>query len=556
MNSDNIYNLEPQDVETQETPVKENSQHDTREGIKSLNEENKNTFETKINADRDPNDNKIHVGANILYLSLVGGVFFILTAIFLFFPRSKYSELEKRELAEFPNPKNLVSDPEKYTDDVSFWFSDTEPFRDFFMTMSMGIRDFFRFRTSNDEEAFSFKPNLENTAEDIEEDKIPEAQGNPLADENAKVANAGIIVVGSGPKVRALMAFGGTEKSCQPYIDALNDYIAAFPNQNIYAAVIPNATAFYLPKKAEKASKPQDVPLNWLKANLNPKVKYVDVYGHLAGHTTEDIYLRTDHHWAPLGAYYAAKALAAVAGVPFKDLSHYDKHVVHDYVGSMYGYSKDIAVKNAPEDFVYYTPKNAGEQTTYITYSTNKDYQVTSESAPYAGNFFHSYPDGSGGAYCTFMGGDSHIVKVRTNANNGRRILIIKDSFGNPIPGYLFYSFEEVHVIDFRYFKKNLKDYVANNKITDIVLAFNIFSTCSVTSMGKIRNFITQPNGIGKVSSDNSQKSSSSDKEKKADTKPKESSKKSDVAPQKEKATSGKSESEPVSKNENNSTTE
>ena len=85
-----------------------------------------------------------------------------------------------------------------------------------------------------------------------------------------------------------------------------------------------------------------------------------------------------------------------------------------------------------------------------------------------------SYPDGSTGAYCTFMGGDAKITKVVTPVRNGRKIMIMKDSFGNAIPGYLFYSFEEVHVIDFRYFKKNLKRYVADNGITDVVFANNI----------------------------------------------------------------------------------
>ena len=442
-----------------------------------------------------------------MYLVLVGLVFFGLATVFLFFPRSTYSELEKRDLATFPQPENILTDPAKYTRDVSAWFSDTEPYRDVFMTMSMGLRDAFRFRLYNDEEAVSFKPNVANPDEKgngLSIDDTPAAQGNPLADENAKVANAGIVIVGSGSQVRALMAYGGAENSAIPYLDAINAYHNAFPNIQLYAVVIPTATEFYLPQKAASASKPQKPTLDYLRNKLNPAVKYVDVYAQLAGHTTEDIFLRTDHHWAPLGAFYAAKALASSAGVPFKDLSSYDRHVVHGYVGSMYGYSKDIAVKNASEDFVYFTPKDANETTTYITYSVDKDYRVTSERGPYSGKFFHHFPDGSGGAYCTFMGGDSHIVKIHTSAPNSRRLLVIKDSYGNPVPAYLFYSFEEIHVVDFRYFTKNMKQYVADNKITDIALTFNIFSACSGSAMQKVKNFLTQSPGIHHSSNESS----------------------------------------------------
>ena len=66
---------------------------------------------------------------------------------------------------------------------------------------------------------------------------------------------------------------------------------------------------------------------------------------HFLKHVAEPIYLRTDHHWAPLGAYYAAQEFARVAKVPFKPLSNYERRVVRNFVGSMYGYAQDISIK-------------------------------------------------------------------------------------------------------------------------------------------------------------------------------------------------------------------
>ena len=93
------------------------------------------------------------------------------------------------------------------------------------------------------------------------------------------------------------------------------------------------------------------------------------------------------------------------------------------------------------------------------------------------------------------MGSDTKITQVRTGNPNGRRLIIMKDSFGNTIPGYLFYSFEEVHVIDFRYFHRNLKDYVAENKITDLCIANNITHAAGAAPSA-YRKFLTKPNGI------------------------------------------------------------
>lgn len=97
-------------------------------------------------------------------------------------------------------------------------------------------------------------------------------------------------------------------------------------------------------------------------------------------------------------------------------------------------------------------------------------------------------------AYSTFMGGDTKLTQVRTNVGNGRRLVILKDSYGNALPGYLFYSFEEIHVVDGRYFTHNMKRYVRENGITDILFANNIFQACG----GRYRAyefFLTMPEG-------------------------------------------------------------
>ena len=75
-----------------------------------------------------------------------------------------------------------------------------------------------------------------------------------------------------------------------------------------------------------------------------------------------------------------------------------------------------------------------------------------------------------------------------TSTKNGRRLLIIKDSYGNALPGYLFYSFEEIHVIDFRYFPGNVVKYINSNGITDLLFAHCISLAYSAkTGQGILR---------------------------------------------------------------------
>lgn len=438
---------------------------------------------------------------NAVYLTLLGVAFCIATLVFNFFPRSTVSQLEKRELAHFPafSLEKLTSGA--YTKEISSWFSDSEPYRDELMQMSMSIKDGIAIAPTDDNVRFhasTDSPTSEEAESEEEMDdqrNVGEYKNEQTANEKAKIANAGIMVVGKGDKVRALMAFGGSAKGGGAYAEAANKYKEVFGAKvNVYCMVIPTAVEFYCPDNARSHTTPQRPVINNIHAHLAPGVKAVDVYTPLGAHAAEDIYLRTDHHWAPLGGYYAAQQFAKVASVPFPDLKSYDRKVVHNYVGSMYGYSKDISLKQAPEDFVYYTPRNVTYTTTYIDYTVDANYHVTSTSKPHTGAFFVHYRDGNGGAYCTFMGSDMRITQVRTNTANHRRVLILKDSFGNALPGYLFYSFEEIHVVDYRYFGRNMKEYVAENHITDILFANNIFNAYSPKIYKRYLAFLTQPN--------------------------------------------------------------
>lgn len=444
-----------------------------------------------------------------LYTASAALVFAGFAIVFNTFPRTTFSPLEKRELARFPrfSWERLWSG--EFTKSVSEWFSDSEPFRDEFMTLSMSVKH--ALAVSSGEDNITFHAPKERQADEESGDASENAETETVrnggatgdeyhnsvtADENAKIANKGIIIVGQGDNVRALMAYGGSSKGGVAYARAANEYKKAFgPSVNVYCMVIPTAVAFYCPEKARKCSNAQYPTISNIHSHLDAGVRPVDVYNELGRHAAEDIFLRTDHHWAPLGAYYAAAEFARVAGVPFRPLESYDRRIVHRYVGSMYGYSNDMAIKNAPEDFVYYVPKGVEYTTTYTDYTVNENYEVVREGRPHRGIFFYKYRDGSGGAYCTFMGGDMRITAVRTNTGNHRRLLILKDSFGNALPGYLFYSFEEIHVVDYRYFTKNMREYVTSNKITDILFANNIFNAYSGKICGRYMRFLTQADG-------------------------------------------------------------
>ncbi|MBR6655158.1 MAG: hypothetical protein IKL20_00955 [Alistipes sp.] len=433
-----------------------------------------------------------------LYITIVTVLVAAFFVVFNLFPRSTVSELENRELAKMPAFTWEKFWSGEYMSELSSWYSDSEPYRDLFMMLSMEVDKAKKMPViGKDEDEVTFiagdEPTEQPTEEQAAEEEVPADSVQINVEAKSKIANHGIVIVGSQPTARALMAYRGGVKSCNRFAEMANLYKKTLGEEvNVYCMIIPTAVEFYCPERAKARMKSQFETITEAYSQLDSAVVAVDVYTPLRKHRNEDIYLRTDHHWSPRGGYYAAKALAAAAGVPFNDLSHYDEHTITGYVGSMYRYSRDITVKRSPEDFVYHKPREVEYKTTYINYALDESFNITSELAPVAGNYFYTFKNGSGNAYCTFMGGDSKITQVRTSTKNGRRVIIVKDSFGNAIPGYLFYSFEEIHVIDLRYFTHNIKRYIAQNKITDVVMAHNAVFAATGTTMSAYSRFLTQ----------------------------------------------------------------
>ena len=134
----------------------------------------------------------------------------------------------------------------------------------------------------------------------------------------------------------------------------------------------------------------------------------------------------------------------------------------------MHRLSGDPEIKKHPEDFVYYIP--GGEYTANFIDYTRTRKKGFSSGKPHDAPIFRKFPDGSGAAYSTYLGGDNHTVKIiNKNGNTGRKICIIKDSYGNALAPCLINSFDEVHVIDFRYYPKNPIKYIKENNITDLI---------------------------------------------------------------------------------------
>lgn len=294
---------------------------------------------------------------------------------------------------------------------------------------------------------------------------------DPDADPNEGEMSDTVLVMGNG---RGLVCFYGTNAGAERYANYLNAYKEKLGGSvNVYTLVAPTAGTYYMPDKYKKSLNVSDEKaiIAHIGSCLNG-VTNVDVCEKLEQHKDEHIFSSTDHHWQQLGAYYAAEEFAKAAGVPFADLSTYEKVTLEGYIGTLYGYSKENQkIKDNPEEFVYYIPSAA---------TTVTNYPVNNLSAGTNVPLLTNINGWATVSWYLVFGTDDIVRHIQTDANNGRKLLIVKDSYGNALVPNLVGSFEEIWVTDMRYFKGSLTDFAKENGITDLLFTMNSFSATGV----------------------------------------------------------------------------
>lgn len=265
---------------------------------------------------------------------------------------------------------------------------------------------------------------------------------------------------------QAFELFYGSDSMAESYAELINGFADALPGMQVYNMVVPNHSEFGLPERVRNfydcMSQRQNTTMVY--ENLSEKVKPVDVYDALNLHNNENIYFGTDTHWAPLGAYYAYEKFCEVAGVSAVPLSGFEKTTYEDYTGYLYTATGESVLAENPDTLDVYDPRF--DFTAEMSYDGLEFFET---------DYINMHDADMG--YAMYLSGDMGVVHVTNNDSAvGRKLAIVKDSYGNAISPFLMASFDEVYVIDFRYFSDNLPLFLSNKGVTDVLFFNNVMS--------------------------------------------------------------------------------
>lgn len=209
---------------------------------------------------------------------------------------------------------------------------------------------------------------------------------------------------------------------------------------------------------------------------------FVDVRDTLMDHNEEYIYYKTDHHWTSAGACLAYEVWSEHTGGEAETEDGLVKNVVSDkFRGSLY--SKILDVDSAYDEiWTYGLQKDEA--------FGSKDCTVTIDEKQQLDSIYDDEKLQEKDKYAYFLGGNYGQVHIQNqkaaSKAKGKNILIIKDSFANSFVPFVTQDYENIYMVDLRYYNGDVKAYLQEHEITDVLVLYNISNFISDRNLHKL----------------------------------------------------------------------
>ena len=269
------------------------------------------------------------------------------------------------------------------------------------------------------------------------------------------------------------------------YAEVINTFAAKVPDKQIYCMLAPTRIAFYGPDeyRTGQHSQPDGINIAYsaLKGN---NIKAIDAYGEISRHTNDYIYFHTDHHWTARGAYYAYNALCKATGQSYAPLESYQSGKLDGFVGSMYRYTNSKVLESHPDYVEYFMPivDTDGQFFTTPEMSDGKTLRIITTNITDRAS-----------KYMCFIQGDKALERIKTSSTSGKKILVIKESYGNALVPFLLENYSEVYVLDPRQSgvsSMSLKKFVDDNGIGEILFINYVMAPSNSKYMNALTNIV------------------------------------------------------------------
>ena len=257
---------------------------------------------------------------------------------------------------------------------------------------------------------------------------------------------------------------------------AINDFSGRHSDLNMNLLMIPDAASILtdkLPRNAPAEDQISDI--RGFENSLDSKVQSIDAIGVMQKNKDQKIYYKTDHHWTSLGAYEVFLGAANQLGIdtPITD------NTIYTVSDSFQGTLASRSGRHISRDSIEIYQPDGTDVEYYVTYPDTGEKSTS---------MFMSDKLKEKDQYQVFFGGNHPVVEIRTTANNGRNLLVFKDSYANSFMQFLYPYFQSIIMVDPRYYYDDIETAITSYGITDVLFLYSADTLLADTNLADTLN--------------------------------------------------------------------
>lgn len=109
------------------------------------------------------------------------------------------------------------------------------------------------------------------------------------------------------------------------------------------------------------------------------------------------------------------------------------------------------------------------------------------EEKSYTSIYFKEFLDKKD-KYSYFLGTNQPMVTIKTSNTNGKRLLMLKDSYSHSLAPFFAQNYSEICLVDLRYINTNIEDIVDIERFDDIMLVYSMDMFIHQNSIAKLKS--------------------------------------------------------------------
>ncbi len=260
-------------------------------------------------------------------------------------------------------------------------------------------------------------------------------------------------------------------------LNAMNRFAETHPDMQCSLMIAPTAQELFstdIPSYAGYLSEKTFIEECYKKMQ---GVTVIDCLSYLSGHKSDYVFYRTDHHWTSLGAYYAYCAAAKALGYSSYGLNSFNIETASSsFRGTLYSNTLDNSV--TPDSIDYYHLASGEPKVKMTVYDGRKE-------TVYDSLYVRSYLDVKD-KYSSFTGSNAPIVTIETDVDNGKSLLLVKDSYAHSLVPFLANHYSKITMVDMRYINTDLSQFIDVDSYQQTLFVFNAISFSTDIHLKKI----------------------------------------------------------------------